>query len=310
MLSRRNVRIKVMQLLYMKNRSKDLDFDKLIRKYRASINHSYELYLFSLLQFSKVLEYANRDAAKRRAKHVPSEEDKLFTEKLANNELSASLIQNEGFNAKIKLYKLAPRIQGDNTRRLYTEFSKTDEYKAYLKQEASTAQDHQQILLGLFKFCVNSELYNDLIEDFSATWIDDKSLVVGTIKKTIRALPAQENFLDTFLTNAETSNFGDELLRHVYYDNKELLEVIEPVLNNWDADRVAIIDMILLKMALSELLHFPTIPTKVTLNEFVEISKLYSTDKSKDFINGILDRLMKQLNEDGKINKEGRGLKD
>lgn len=310
MLSRRNVRIKVMQLLYMRNRSKDLDFDKLIRKYRASINHSYELYLFSLLQFSRVLEYAKRDAAKRRTKHVPTEEDKLFTEKLANNELSSSLIKNEAFDTKVRSRKLAPIIQGDKTRILYTEFSKTDEYKAYLKQENSTSQDHQQILLTLFKFCVNSELYNDLLEDFSATWIDDKSLVVGTIKKTIRALPAQEDFLDAFLTNAETSNFGEELLRHVYYDNKELLEIIEPVLNNWDADRVAIIDMILLKMALSELLHFPTIPTKVTLNEFVEISKLYSTDKSKDFINGILDRLMKQLNKDGKINKEGRGLRD
>ncbi|MEM6699668.1 MAG: hypothetical protein AAF599_14800, partial [Bacteroidota bacterium] len=224
----------------MRNRSKDVDFDKLIRRYRASINHSYELYLFSLLQFSKVLEYANRDAAKRRAKHVPTEEDKLFTDKLASNELSSSLIKNERFEAKIKTHKLAPRIQGDKTRMLYTEFSKTDEYKTYLKQENSTSQDHQQILLSLFKFCVNSELYNDLLEDFSATWIDDKSLVVGTIKKTIRALPAQEDFLDAFLTNAETSNFGEELLRYVYYDNKELLEVIEPVLNNWDADRVAI----------------------------------------------------------------------
>jgi len=299
-----------MQLLYMKNRSKDLDFDKLIRQYRASINHSYELYLFSLLQFSQVLEYANRDATKRRAKHVPTEEDKLFTDKLANNEISSSLIQNEQFESKIKSYKLAPRIQRDNTRMLYTEFSKTDEYKAYLKKKESTFQDHQQILLTLFKFCMNSELYNDLLEDFSATWIDDKSLVIGTIKKTIRALPAQKDFLDAFLPIAETTNFGEELLRYVYYDNKDLLEVIEPVLNNWDADRVAIIDMILLKMALSELLHFPTIPTKVTLNEFVEISKLYSTDKSKDFINGILDRLMKQLNKDGKINKEGRGLRD
>jgi len=83
------------------------------------------------------------------------------------------------------------------------------------------------------------------------------------------------------------------------------LAIIEPALKNWDADRVAIIDMILLKMALSELLSFPSIPTKVTLNEFVDISKLYSTDKSKDFINGILDRLMKQLEKDGKIKKEG-----
>ena len=84
--------------------------------------------------------------------------------------------------------------------------------------------------------------------------------------------------------------------------------IIEPSLKNWDADRVAVIDMIILKMALVELMSFPTIPTKVTLNEFVEIAKKYSTEKSKDFINGILDRLMKQLEKEGKIKKEGRGL--
>jgi N utilization substance protein B len=98
------------------------------------------------------------------------------------------------------------------------------------------------------------------------------------------------------------------LLKHVLEQDKRLLDIIEPNLKNWDADRVAIIDMILLKMAIAELLNFPSIPTKVTLNEYVEIAKLYSTDKSKDFINGILDRLMKKLESDGQINKKGRGL--
>ena len=100
------------------------------------------------------------------------------------------------------------------------------------------------------------------------------------------------------------------MLSNVHNQNSELLEIIEPSLKNWDADRVAIIDMISLKMALSELMIFPTIPTKVTINEFVEISKMYSTEKSKDFINGILDRLMKKLDKEGKIKKEGRGLID
>ena len=109
--------------------------------------------------------------------------------------------------------------------------------------------------------------------------------------------------------NYETiKEFGESLLLDVINNNENLLATIEPALNNWDADRVAVIDMIILKMALSELLNFPTIPTKVTLNEFVEIAKLYSTDKSKDFINGILDRLFKKLDKEGKIKKEGRGL--
>ena len=125
----------------------------------------------------------------------------------------------------------------------------------------------------------------------------------------MKALPVEDDFCSHYLPDDETvKGFGEELLRKVFHEDRELLEIIEPTLKNWDADRVATIDMILLKMALCELMIFPTIPTKVTLNEFVEISKRYSTEKSKDFINGILDRLMKQLNKDGKIKKEGRGL--
>ncbi|MEM0992735.1 MAG: transcription antitermination factor NusB [Bacteroidota bacterium] len=293
----------------MSNRNKGLDYEKLIRAYRTSVDQSYELFLYGLLQFSRVLEYASKDAAKRKTKYLRSKEDLVFTNILATNELSDSLCSNEDYERKVRKYKLAPRIDKDDTRAIYAEFAKTDDYKKYLKIEQPKASDHQQILLALFKFCVNSERYNDSMEDFSSAWVDDKSLVVGTVKKTIRALPAAANFLDTFLPPAETTEFGEELLRYTYYDNKELLSYIEPVLKNWDVDRVAIIDMLLLKMALAELLYFPTIPTKVTLNEFVEISKLYSTEKSKDFINGILDRLMKKLEYEGKINKQGRGLK-
>ena len=147
------------------------------------------------------------------------------------------------------------------------------------------------------------------MEDFYASWDEDKSLIVGALKKTLKALPAKEDFYEVHRPTEETTvEFGETLLTQVHKTDKELLELIEPTLKNWDAERVAVIDMILLKMALCELLGFPTIPTKVTLNEFVEISKLYSTDKSKDFINGILDRLMKKLHDDGKIKKEGRGL--
>ena len=134
--------------------------------------------------------------------------------------------------------------------------------------------------------------------------------MVGAIKKTLKALPVtSEEFYQNYQPSDEAvKEFGELLLHKVYHEDSDLLELIEPTLKNWDADRVAAIDMILLKMALCELMNFPTIPTKVTLNEFVEIAKLYSTEKSKDFINGILDRLMKKLNKDGKINKEGRGL--
>jgi len=148
-----------------------------------------------------------------------------------------------------------------------------------------------------------------MLEDQFPLWSVDKSLIVGAMKKTIKAFPVEEDFLENYLPQHETvRDFGEELLKNVLGANAKLLEIITPSLKNWDADRVAVLDMIILKMALTEFLYFPSIPTKVTLNEFVDMSKSYSTDKSKDFINGILDRLLKNLTKDGMINKEGRGL--
>jgi N utilization substance protein B len=148
-----------------------------------------------------------------------------------------------------------------------------------------------------------------MCEDRYTNWDDDESLVVGAMKKTVKAFPLKDNFYQEFEPSDMTvREFGEELLRKTCREDSALLAEIEPALQNWDVERVAALDMIMLKMALCELLHFPTIPTKVTLNEFVEISKVYSTDKSKEFINGILDRLMKKLLEENKIVKEGRGL--
>ena len=201
------------------------------------------------------------------------------------------------------------KIDEDLVRRLYTEFAKGEVYKKYLSNTDESTEDQIDILLALFKVCTSDESFNEALEDLHATSIDDKSLVIGSIKKTLKALPVSPHFCLTYEPDDEAVvEFGEELLRKVFQEDGELLEIIEPTLKNWDADRVATIDMILLKMALCELMIFPTIPTKVTLNEFLEISKRYSTEKSKDFINGILDRLMKQLHKDGKIKKEGRGL--
>lgn len=201
-------------------------------------------------------------------------------------------------------------VDDDFVRTLYIDFSKNEDYKQYLLAK-TTVEDDRKILLELFKVLVGNENYNETMEDKYPLWGDDKSLIVGTIKKTIKGLPEDYDFCGTYKPQDETTvEFGEALLKDVNDNDASLLEIIEPALKNWDADRVAIIDMISLKMALSELMIFSSIPTKVTINEFVEISKTYSTEKSKDFINGILDRLMKKLDKEGKIKKKGRGLLD
>ena len=310
MLSRRNIRIKVMQCLYAINRDATLENDELAKKsYHDSIDRAFELYLFNFLQLREVAKFSLKDQAHRRSKHLPSAADKQFEAKLYTNPLVQSTLDNGELKEAIKKSGVNRYLTEDNTRILYNDFVKTEEYKAYLKNENATNEDHRQILLFLYKYSVTGEPFNELMEDYYPNWWDDKSLVVGAIKKTIKAFPVNSEYIRKMRPTYDTvTEFGQALLLDVKKKDAELLSHIEPTLNNWDADRVAIIDMILLKMALSELINFPTIPTKVTLNEFVEIAKLYSTDKSKDFINGILDRLLKKLNKEGKISKTGRGL--
>ncbi|MBK6621461.1 MAG: transcription antitermination factor NusB [Saprospirales bacterium] len=309
MLSRRNVRIKVMQVLYSMNRDENLGLSEAMTQYRQSVNRSFELYLFNLWQFLQAACYSREDLARRNAKLLPTDEDRHFTAILCDNPLSRSLLENTELVKYIRAYHTEDKIDEDITRTLYSDFAKSEEYLQYLANKAAGEEEHTQILLQLYKVCTNSEVFNDRMEDFFPHLDRRQVARRGKREENFESPPAPVDFLMEYIPPKETTQeFGETLLEQVFKQDKELLELIEPALKNWDADRVAIIDMILIKMALIELMAFPTIPTKVTINEFVEISKMYSTDKSKDFINGILDRLMKKLQKEGKILKEGRGL--
>lgn len=309
MLSRRSVRIKVMQLLYMLNRDESLTFPDLLKEYNEGIWRTYELYIFHLFCFLKVAQYAEKDAVNRAAKLLPTDEDRSFVPRLYANPCTQSLANHVGFLNLVEKYKCNERLDEDHIRTLYQGFAETEDSKKYLALPNPANEDHVRALLDLYKFLHASELFVEMTDDRYNNWFDDESLVVGAMKKTLKAMPLEGEFYKDHAPSDETvREFGEQLLRRVCQEDQILFNHIEPMLKNWDAERVAVLDMIMLKMALSELLNFPTIPTKVTLNEFVEISKSYSTDKSKDFINGILDRLMKRLLKEDKIVKEGRGL--
>lgn len=298
-----------MQLLYMLNRDEQVTLPELQQKYSEGIWKTYELYIYHLYMLLKVAQYAEKDAAIRAAKRLPSEEDKQFTSRLYSNSSTTSLANHTGFLNLVEKYQLNQRIDEDGIRLLYQAFAETPEYHTYLSLPETDKDTDNKILLELYKNMVDNYLLIDLTEECYSNWSDDESLVVGAIKKSIKAFPTTAAFYQEFEPTDETvRQFGAELLIRTAQEDAALLQHIEPMLKNWDAERVAILDMIMIKMALCELLHFPTIPTKVTLNEFVEISKSYSTDKSKEFINGILDRLMKKLQKEEKIVKEGRGL--
>ncbi len=298
-----------MQVLYAMNRDKALTNHKALVQYNKNINQSFELYLFNLLQFIRIAEHTKIAKKKKLEKLRPTEEDLAFQPILVENDLIRSLQDNLSLRKEFQIYKTADLIIEDTTRLLYKELSKTEPYIEYLKIDEPTYDDHRQILMHMFKTMIGNEVFEDILDEKFLFWEDDKSLVVGAMKKTVKALPTNVDFFEAYKPTDETvKEFGEVLLKKVCEESENLFNLIEPTLKNWDAERVAVLDMILLKMAVCELVNFPTIPTKVTLNEFVEISKMYSTDKSKDFINGILDRLLKKLEKEGRVIKEGRGL--
>lgn len=309
MLSRRGVRIKVMQLLYSLNRDQKLTYPEAKKRYWGSVEDAFGLYLFNLYIIKLIAEKAVTDEKRRKSKHLPTESDKSFTSKLYSNVIVQNITQNKSLEKEFEKLDFESKVNKDYLKKIYDEFSKTDAYLAYM-DKACVEQDHQDILLELYRFCRKDEFFIEIMEDSFSNWFDDKSVVIGTMKKTLKRLPDEDDkfFLEYYPDDDATKDFGEKVLDVTHKNDESFLEIIKPSLKNWDHERLAIIDMILLKMALAEMKHCPTIPTKVTLNEYVEVSKLYSTPKSKDFINGVLDKLLKDLGDSGEINKEGRGL--
>lgn len=311
MLSRRVVRVKVMQLLYAQSRDPELTTRELLDAYQRGNQKNLDFYLYNLYYLLKIAEYSLKDAEIRKKKLLRTPEDNAFVPKLFKNNLVDSLLNHPWVKDNFRKLGFDNKVEEEIIRKYYAEFAKTDEYQKYIVNPQSTDDDTMEILLVLYRTLQANESFNDDMEDYHYSWEDDKSLVTGAIKKTIKALPALDDFYKSYLPDEEVvTDFGLNLLKKVALGEKELLEVIEPHLRNWDAERVAIIDMIFIKMGLVEFTNFPTIPTKVTLNEYVELTKQFSTEKSKDFVNGILDRILKKLQKEDKIVKEGRGLID
>ena len=308
MISRRGVRVKVMKMLYAISRDESLDMKQALRAYNKSVEDTYNLYLLTIYALCKICRVATQDEENRKNKYIPSEADKIFTCKLYENDIIKHLDNSQYLSKRAEIHKFSDKVTADFAKKVYGDFCKDEHYIKYLETESS-ASDHLDILLELFRFCRKNDYFNDVLEEQYINWIDDKSLVIGTVKKTLKALPFDGNIFEEHLPEDDiVDEFGRGLLQLCNEEEDELLEIIKPVLENWDHERLAIIDMILIKMALIEFMNFETIPVKVTLNEYVEISKVYSTPKSKEFVNGILDKLLKQLQKEEKVIKQGRGL--
>lgn len=302
MISRRNIRIKVFQTIYEMEQQEDKILEPVALNYLdqkiiqssallASVCHL----LFLITDY--VLVYSNQKASKR----IATQEDLNVNVKLAGNLLMQKLKSNTSFAEVVKKHKIAHLFDEDLIKSLFLILIETPEYKSYILEPERTAQGEKKILEVILDQCIlkNEDAVSFLSGQYINWYTDDEMLSAWTGKVLLTA----SNFNFNQIISPEKHQFAKELLI-CYFDKKEtVFQLIEPKLINWDAERVAMIDLILLHLGICELLYFPNIPVKVSINEYIDLAKSFSTLQSGQFVNGILDNVRKELEKENKIIK-------
>jgi len=311
MISRRNIRVKVMQTLYVLATMEpgEQEVNKKLGSHILDdkLNRSLDLFIISILYTLHIARYAETDAQQRSSKYLPSEEDMHVSTKITENEFVLQLLADKTFTGRIKDAKLEQYIDAEWVKKIYQQLEKTPEYQQYAMSATRDPQQEKNIIQFLWEKEIlgNEELQNHFTEELPG-WEDDKEMTVMLMSNFFRS-NSKVNFAN--LISAEKREYAHALLHTVMEKEEYCMELINPKLKNWDTERVALIDLFLLRMGLCEFLYFPTIPTKVTINEYIEIAKLYSTPQSGQFVNGVLDNILKDLEKENAIRKQERNRK-
>ena len=313
MLNRRHIRTKVMQVIYALKRSEELNLNSEEKFLNSSMDNMYELYLLMLSLLVKVHEKAKDQQEKSQQKHLLTSEDLNPNMKFVKNALLVQLSENNALKNAIERHNVNNwELDNEYVEVIFRAILESESYATYMAFESFSYNKDRQFIVELFKEVIapNEKLYNYL-EDRNLTWIDDLP-VVNTVLVKLLSKSKQENrenyFTPMLFKDKEDKAFGINLLKYTIKNLEAYTEEISLKTKNWDKDRIADIDFVLLQMAICEFHKFPSIPTKVSINEYIEIAKEYSTPKSNVFINGVLDKIVKEHNENKTLNKSGRGL--
>lgn len=313
MLSRRHIRVKVMQLVYAYNQVENVDL-KLPQKYLLqSMEDMYNLYLLLISLIIEVHTKAENHLDKSKLKYLATLQEKNPNKKFVDNSLLVQLNQNRELRDVVEQRKPNDwKLDSEYVEIIFKKILESDIYRNYMASKQNSFHEDKKFVLDIYKIIIapDDKLY-DYLEDKKLTWLDDLPVVNTGIVKLLKK--AKENspesyFLPLLYKDDEDKDFAIQLLNKTILNQKKFSQEIAAKTTNWDTDRIAKLDSILLKMAICELQNFPSIPTKVTMNEYLEIAKEYSTPKSSVFINGILDKIVKEYSDKGKLNKTGRGL--
>ena len=249
----------------------------------------------------QVARFAEKDSHQRASKHLPSYEDLHVNTKISGNSVIWKFLEEESFKKALQAIKPEQWLEEELVRKAYGKLAETDVYKKYITEEGRDARSEKEILEYILEHgMLEEEAFVAHVEENFSNWTDDGEMVIqildGTLKK-----PGAVSYNE--IVSGDKLNFAKSLLNTVLDKNNYLLELIVPKLKNWDPERIALLDMILLKMGVAEFLYFETIPPKVTINEYIDLAKEYSTPQSGQFVNGILDNIHKELLQEGRMNK-------
>ena len=313
MLNRRHLRIKVLQALYAYYQSNEDSYRRTENDMMQAIERIYDLYIYLMLTFGELNAIAVRRIEDNKKKIRPSDLELNPNMKFVENDLIKLLIENKELRAISEDLKV--NWVGDDHQEMFKKMllhiRESETYFEFMENGVSGFEEDKQFALALFKTEIaNYPLLYDFFEEKSIQWMDDIDLACSMVLKTMKSftLEGDNDILKLYKDKEDEQQFVTELLRKTISLDKENELLIDDLTKNWELDRIAKMDVVLMKMAITEFQIFNSVPTKVTLNEYIEISKFYSTPKSHTFINGVLDKAIDRLTKENKILKVGRGL--
>jgi len=302
MISRRNIRVKVMQTLYttttLETELKPGEPQKILLKHFEETSGLFFYLTYFLIETAR---YAETDSSLRAGKHLPSYEDLHVNTKIAGNEILKKIEQDVALKAQFKKYKPEQTIDKELLRKIYGQLATKPEYIKYTGKKDREKKEEKEILEFILNdMLLANEIFLSHIEENFSNWDDDGEMIIQLLVAALQK-PGGSNFNEMIST--EKLDFSKSLLKTVMEKKEHLQSLIIPKLKNWDPERIAILDMILMEMGVAEFLYFETIPPKVTINEYIDLAKEYSTQQSGQFVNGILDNIHKELVQQDKMHK-------
>ena len=302
MISRRNIRVKVMQTLYsVESQEEAGDTAEPVKLLQKHFDQSRRLLIYLIHFLTEVARYSEKDARNRASKHLPTQKDLEVNTKIAGNELLWRILEHKSYTQGVKGDKPESLDEPELLRRIYHDLIATDQYQLYISVNSRDKRTEKDILEFIFTdLMLPNDLFTSYVEEKFNNWDDDgemiKTLVLNFLNK-----PNGYNFQE--ILSPEKWLFAKSLLETTIERRDLTLDYITPKLKNWEPDRIALLDMLLMRMGVCEFLFFETIPPKVTINEYIDIAKEYSTQQSGQFVNGILDNIHKDLVRDNKMHK-------